>query len=466
LYSQFTNEPTPQEIAEPSDSVVNSTASLRTAEHYLCPGELHPISRSVHLSRLASYYPKCATCPHNCETGVLQPQISKSKHLEVQQNSGTKLFRQEGIRGVYLNEMTRSKASEITAAFASLLWKSKPLSGRITEAPRKTPTPAARNAGSPQVVIGYDQRPAAPDIVMGVTSSLRRMGCEVIDIGLSTKPCLMSCISHLQADAGIIVTGAGSANSEIGLDLLERNAQPLSSPGKLNQLEKQLSIPVSRPRRQAPDQRLFHAFVPYEASLWKHFHALRPLKICCATPTRLVLRTLNRLFEQLPVLLETIELPLRERDLFNPDDSDNQRLRAKVSELKSDFGFLIDEDGMRCSLMDEQGQLIPPQELTLMLAELLAEPSRPFIVSGEVSETLVATLRMLQLNVLSKPATQDEIAETLHQQNGLMAAGSTGYYWYNDPTPTADAILTLAFILQLLSRQAKSLSALRVGTLD
>ena len=46
-----------------------SLTSLETL--YICPGETHPISRSVHLSRLAAFYPKCRECPLRKDTGNL-----------------------------------------------------------------------------------------------------------------------------------------------------------------------------------------------------------------------------------------------------------------------------------------------------------------------------------------------------------------------------------------------------------
>lgn len=475
--SDFQYEPYSTDFEPPSDGRSDRASrlglsqqaqqeSVHVPDQYTCPGESHPISRAIHLSRLASFYPKCTQCPHNCETGVLQPQLPTPKKQTKNLSTGeTRLFQQEGVRGVYLNEMTRARAAEIAAAFASLIWRSKPLTGRIECEPSSVKSHVLKSHSAPQIVVGYDQRASAPDIVLGVTSSLRLMGCEVIVLGLSTKPCFMSAIAHLQADAGVLVTGAGSSTAKIGMDFFGQNGIPWSNPGKLQQLEEQSTLPNSRPRRQSPTQRQFHPFVPYEASLWKHFHALRPLTFCCASPAKLVLRTLNRLFEKLPVQLHTLELSIKPRDIFEQNESGVTQLCSLMEEQKADFGFFIDEDGMRCAALDENGELIPPQELTLMLAELLADPGRPFVLNGETSETLIATLRMLQLKVLTQSRTHESTSTVLHEQNGMMAGGSEGYYWYNDPTPSADAILTLAHLLQLLSRQTKPLSALRVGTI-
>ena len=131
-------------------------------KQFICPGETHPISRSVHLSRLAAFYPACRDCPFRTETGNLPKQtverLQKTEH-RVQRAS---LFATEGVRGVYLNEINRSKAGEMAAALASLLWEEDPPVGRLD-----TQRPATQQH-SPAVVVGHDERPSSPDIVTGV----------------------------------------------------------------------------------------------------------------------------------------------------------------------------------------------------------------------------------------------------------------------------------------------------------
>ncbi|QDU78728.1 Phosphomannomutase/phosphoglucomutase [Polystyrenella longa] len=430
---------------------------------------------------MAAFYPKCRECPHNTETGSLavplqagKPAPAKPVHREP---TPAELFREEGVRGVYLNEINRTRAEQITATFARLLWRERPLIGSQELDPihRKKPRPVS-SVPVPKVVVGYDQRPSAPDLVMGVYSRLRLMGCEVIDIGLSTKPCFLHTVHHLEGASGILVTGANAETSSIGLDFVGAGAVPWSLQGQLSTIQSNWERAASRPRRQSPPQRTFQAFVPYEASLWKHFHALRPLTIAVASPSRLVLRTLTRIFDSLPCTLKPMTLPLRGLRSSMAGDSvlkgspkndlDITQLQEFISTENADFGFLIEEDGMRCQTLDEQGQVVSSEELTLMLAELLLDVRRPVLLDEASNETLIATLRMLGLNVLTGITTHEETCKQLAAQNGLLAGGKSGYFWYNNLFPTADAILTLAHILQMLSRQVKPLSELRPGTIS
>ena len=187
---------------------------------YICPGETHPISRAVHLSRLSAYFPACRDCPFRNDTGHLPRQtIERLQETErrVQRKS---LFTAEGVRGKYLNELTRSKAEKYAAALAELVWEHAPFVAHVEDAPRK-----GRRAG-PTVVIGHDERPSSPDIVMGVAASLRRMGCAVVDVSRCTEPCFRFAVDHLQAAAGIYVTGAGCGPAWTGLDFVGAQASP------------------------------------------------------------------------------------------------------------------------------------------------------------------------------------------------------------------------------------------------
>ena len=94
---------------------------------YFCPGEPHPISRSVHLSRLANCYSKCGDCEYRSAGGNLPiPASSLPDAREVRVGTGLSLFTPTGIRGVFWNELTPQRAGRMAEAVASLLWVAQP----------------------------------------------------------------------------------------------------------------------------------------------------------------------------------------------------------------------------------------------------------------------------------------------------------------------------------------------------
>ncbi|MCA9070925.1 MAG: hypothetical protein KDA84_18475, partial [Planctomycetaceae bacterium] len=290
-------------------------------KQYICPGETHPISRSVHLSRLASFFPGCRDCPLRTDTGHLTPQtVARLQQSEHRVDRAT-LFGEEGVRGTYLNELSRKEAHLVAAGLASVLWEHKPLRGNS----QTSAQPTSRSL--PTILIGHDDRPASPDLMVGVTAGLRRMGCEVIDIGLTTKPGFWFAGDHLPVQAGIYVNGAGCPPAGMALDFLGTGGRPLSRPSRagekqltLHSVESAIRDPYQRATRNAGPYQTFQAQVPYEAGLWKHFQGLRPLRVCLASGSQLLSKTVARILQTVPGELIEIPLPKRVRNPIDPRD--------------------------------------------------------------------------------------------------------------------------------------------------
>ncbi|HTN02265.1 MAG TPA: hypothetical protein VL132_10325, partial [Planctomycetaceae bacterium] len=152
----------------------------REPAEYLCPGETHPISRSVHLARLAAFYPACRECPCRNETGQL-PQELIGRFAETRQRAPRPTWiKGEGVRAVYLNELDRPRTADWAAALALRLWEDIPRPGRTSPSPPEDPDAASppRRHAMPSVVVGYDERSSSPDLFAGAVLGLRRMGCQ------------------------------------------------------------------------------------------------------------------------------------------------------------------------------------------------------------------------------------------------------------------------------------------------
>jgi phosphomannomutase len=436
---------------------------------YICPGENQPITRAVHLSRLAAFYPGCRQCPQRHDTGSLPRQIVERIDRTARRAKRPSLMGEEGVRGVYLNEITRAVAERYSAAFASLLWDQLPLlappllrrrrGGQPPTAER--PGPAVRRRG-PSVVLALDDRPAAPDLAVGAAAALRRMGCEVVDIGLASTPCLWFAVHHLQAAGGVYVTGHGCGPAAVGLDFLAADAVPWSRGGTLDALHARSVREPRRPTRQGGGQRTFRAAVPYTAGLWKHFHALRPLRIGMAAASRLVQPLLTELFAQLPCTVEWSPFPVAD-DQRRAADLAAERLADAVLDRRLHTAVLIAEDGQILRAWDEQGEELPADALCRQFAYLAREDeAAPAIVLGPGWDVSAVTrLESLGCRIAHTDAGREAVALAMRREHAALGAEQCGRYWFRDSSPACDGILTLAKLLQALSRSDAPASALR-----
>jgi len=439
-------------------AVTGPIVSLPTVTEYRCPGEEHPISRSIHLSRLAAFYPACRQCQHRHDTGQLNPEtVERINQTEVRGRQRP-LFQRDGIRGVFLNEFTPAIAGRIAAAFASVLWQDVPLTGRqdSTRPESRTGTRQPSRRG-PSIVVGYDERPSSPAILSSVIDALRMMGCPVTDVGLVSRPCFAFAVDHLQVAGGLFVSGSGHDASWGGLDLYREGALPLSLGDGLEEVQQKFDAGVTRPTRSAAFQRAFQATVPYEAGLWKHFHALRPLRVVCAARPRPARKTIRKLFAKLPCELYEVETtaavnaPLKHDVLL-------ERIVSRVKKRKAHLGILIDGDGSRCWFVDEKGKQVDGARLTAMLARQsrIDHPNAPVMadsVALESAQSLVAPNE-----ILDGGDSAGSISRTMRESNASFGVGQSDSYWFRESFPACDAILTLAHVLQGLSRSDEPFS--------
>ncbi len=430
--------------------------AINAEVEFTCPGEHYPISRSVHLSRLASFYPKCRDCEHRGDTGQLPQQTVERLQSTERRIARESLFVPEGIRGVYLNEMTRKNAGAYAGALASLLWDESPLRGRVAETRQSEIRP--RRSG-PQIVVGYDERSSSPDIMSGVVSALQRMNCDVIDIGVATRPCFDFAVDHLQAMAGVLITGSGCAPSWTGLEFVGKSAIPFSQGGTLDELDRRHRSGFGRPTRNAGRQWIFRALGPYQASLRKHFHAVRPLIVYGGCVSRLLRNTMSQLFEKLPCQLKWVDIPQRRRDFSNRDDLDLRRIADAVCGGGADLGILIDDDGSCCGFVDDFGRSISAETVTQFLAEdLVAQhPGKRIVIEAESDSVRDAVIAAGGTVEIGGP-TRQFMYQTIQDQDAAFGGGSSGRFWVKDAYPACDAILTLSKMLQALSRSDRPFS--------
>jgi Phosphoglucomutase/phosphomannomutase, alpha/beta/alpha domain I len=482
--SNSTTEPPAPAPLPPVSCLLTAVADLLpsvSCRTYRCPGETHSISHSVHLARMAAFYSKCVDCRHRNDGSQPAETRDGIRSTSQQRMPRSSMLVDDGVRGVYLNELDRTRASEWSAAFASMLWDEQPRFGSVVldDKPRagiadphapdvgrtavraEPPTnmlppliaTSSNHRRGPVVVIGFDERPSSPDMVTGVALGLRRMGCEVVDLGQTTGPCLNFAVSHLDAAGGVFVTGAGCDPAWTGFQFVGRAACPWSTGGRLEPLESRVRSGVMRPTRTTGSQRTFPGLTPYEAGLGRFFHALRPLQIVCGSATRLVPRVLDSLFLRLPCRLTHESLPVRQRNLGDPNDADVRRVASAVVSGRQHLGLIIDDDGERCAFVTDRGRLVSPGELARMLIdfELREHRDATFVIAKSLAKGLGDWLTARGAAFHVEDSTAARLTAALDEKLASVALSSDHRVWFRGDNSICDAIRTLARVLQALS---------------
>jgi phosphomannomutase len=452
-----------------------------TAE-YRCPGQTYPISRAVHLGRLARFYPDCRQCLHRDDTGTLSARQVKQLLETRPRGLPRPLFHDEGAGGVYLNDFTPGIAREMAAALGVALQRhgrlgatagsSSSVGGTVGEDKLGTrqsefdgspalllkgtvPFSLRENRDSPPwpvVVIAGDGRPLSCELVAAVGEGLRWAGCHVVDIGPATAACLAFAIDHLAAGGGVLVDNPGDQPHTVGLKFWAGGApsgwRPLSAGCGLEMLEDLYRTGVDRPTRRYGSLRRFQAEVPYLAGLAGYYHALRPLRFVLDT-------SCGPLFGYLTKLTEMVACRIIRR--VGPPE----RLPDQVLAEGAHFGARIGGDGEACRLLDERGRQVPAEQLLLVLGrDLLSEhPQRAVVLEEAAPPAVAEAIRAAAGRVVFSDPRRAEMAAAMREHGGLLGGGPSGRLWYDsDGLPLPDALRTLSLLLVLLSQSDRPLS--------
>ena len=108
--------------------------------------------------------------------------------------TGTLMVSVSGVRGIVGTDLTPETVARWAAAFG---FSVKGEEGR-GKGPRRRPA----------IVLARDARTSGPMFARAATAGLQSVGCDVIDIGLSTTPTAQLAVVHHRAAGGIILTAS------------------------------------------------------------------------------------------------------------------------------------------------------------------------------------------------------------------------------------------------------------------
>jgi phosphomannomutase len=432
---------------------------------YICPGDTHPISRSVHLARLAAAFPPCRECPLREESPRFA--VRDLPVIDVPKPPAPKReqFGVEGLRGIFLNTITRRLAETLAMKFAGALWQ---------RAPAATPNDGidrGARVARPTLVVGYDERPSSPTIFAAAVAGLRRMGCHVLDIGLVTKPCFWFAVDQVHASGGMFVTGSGTEPAWTGMDFLWDGALPVSNTeiatmrSEIEEQPNRESIRATRPTRTAGTHRTFQATVPYEASLAPHFAGIQLRKIACASSSPLVGQLIQRLFKGLSCELVYADLPVKMRNPARRRDEGILQLSSTVREHQAQIGILIDDDGQRCGFVDERGRHVSSAAVARLVVPLLLaeQPGATVVVEPGALVEVRPLIEAMGGKCQSCLGDFRSIATALHDTRAIYAGGDSGRHWFFEGYANCDALLIAARVLNALGRTEQPFSQLAIS---
>jgi len=454
------------------DSSVETPTKVDSPE-YRCPGERYTIDQSTHLGRLANFYAKCRTCPHQDDTATLSTSIVKRLVESRRHASVPPVFEGDALQGAVGQSLTVEVARSVAQAFGIWLHRN------------------TSQDGAPRAIVAGDGRPLTAQVVAALGQGLAWAGCCVVDVGRVVAPAAVDAQASLEADGAITVGNAPGQPQTASVRLFGLNGCPLSTGGELQQIKTLLASTLDRPTRHAPPPERSIAEDSYLDRLREYFHALRPLRFVLDTPSPIIIDWTAELLTQVAcsaILLRDGRQHVGDHalaaDFPHASSSDvptnagsqlgsfdvthslsTHRGRSRdvaraVKEATAHFGLAIDGDGQALEVWDENGSKLSSDELFVMLATLGLDgsPCTTVVVNEHFPAKLVEVMRTRGIDVVVTVATSTEMHRAMIDHNAVLGLGPNGLLWHRNSVPMADALQTLARLLAALSQSDRPLS--------
>ena len=202
-------------------------------------------------------------------------------------------------------------------------------------------------------------------------------GAEVIDIGLGTEMVYLA-VGHLGLDGGIQVA-SHNPKEYTGMKIVRRGALPVGGDSGLLEIRDRALAGFDTSGGQTPGRVSEDVFPAYVDKVLSFIDpsALKRLRVVTEAANGMAGAMLPPVLERLPIdaVRCFFELdgsfPNHEPNPLLPEN--REFVMGKVLEEKAVLGAAFDGDADRCFFIDDEGEFVPGDFVTALLAELMLE---------------------------------------------------------------------------------------------
>jgi len=325
---------------------------------------------------------------------------------------------------------------------------------------------------NPKIVIGRDARISGEIVSNLVCSTLRSLGIDVIDLGLSTTPTVEIAVPAEQAGGGIILTASHNPKQWNALKLLNDKGEFISAQdgedvlnlineGEITyaEVEKLGSYEVKEDYIQKHIN-LIHALplVKTEAVKARKFKVV----VDCINSTGAI--SIGPLLESLGCEYTLINEEMTGRFAHNPEPlpENLRKLAEKVESTNADLGIAVDPDVDRLALVSEDGELFGEEYTLVAVADYILRNQKGNTVSNLSSTRALREVTEKHGGKYTASAVGEvNVVNAMKATNAIIGGEGNGGIIYPALHYGRDALVGVALLLSYLTEFGKPLSFLR-----
>lgn len=349
------------------------------------------------------------------------------------------IFKAYDIRGIYGEELTTSLAEKIGRAYATFL-------------------------NATKVVVGRDMRPHSQPLFEALAKGLTEQGADVVDLGMCSTPMCYYATGKLAASGSIMITASHNPGEYNGFKLSRQNALPISGDTGIQDIKKlaETECFAEPPDRKGKVTR-HDPMSGYRELVANYADMHQPLKVAADMANAMGV-----------IEAKTLEGVLELDSLFNELDGNFPNheanplkaetlapLQEKVRSGDYAFGVAFDGDADRAGFLDENGDIVPMDLVTALIAQDLLEKKRGVVLydlrsSWAVREAIEAKGGIPRMCRVGHAF----IKRQMREHDAIFAGELSGHYYFSDNYYAESSALATVSIANILSKSRKPLSEL------
>ena len=356
------------------------------------------------------------------------------------------IFKAYDIRGIYPNQITLDTAYNIGRAFIAYL-------------------------GAKNIAVGRDMRVAAPQITSAFIDGVLTQGANVVDYGMIATDMLYYAVARDDFDGGAEITASHNPKEYIGLKLVRKQALPLSIDSGIGDIRDMIlrnSIPSPWSSRGVHVERDILAEYIEHVISFIDITTIKPFNLALDAGSGLAGLVAPQLFDRLPC--ETTRLCFEIDGTFpnheaNPLLEENRRdITEHILTVGADVGIAWDGDADRCFFIDGNGEFVPGDFVTALLAQtfLLKHPTETIVYDVRASHAVKDIVAFHGGTALMNRVGHAFFKKRMREEKAIFGGEITGHYYFRDNYFADNGFIPALLLLELMSSRGETLSELLV----
>ncbi|HKK09996.1 MAG TPA: phosphoglucosamine mutase, partial [Bacteroidales bacterium] len=322
-------------------------------------------------------------------------------------------------------------------------------------------------------VVGRDARISGEMVNRLVTGSLTGMGIDVIDVGLSTTPTVEIAVTELGASAGIILTASHNPAQWNALKLLNEKGEFIDDA----EGQEVLALADSGNYQFAEVFEIGEVFYRNDM-IDKHIEKVLELplvdkKAIAEAGFKVAVDAVNstggiaipKLLEKLGVVeIERLYCEPNGQFPHNPEPLPENLadLSAKITEGKSDVGFVVDPDVDRLAILCEDGSMFGEEYTLVAVADYVLANTPGNTVSNMSSTRALRDITEKHGGKYEASAVGEvNVVKKMKETNSVIGGEGNGGVIYPAIHYGRDALVGVALFLTHLAKSGKKVSEFR-----